>query len=259
MRQIHRKTVLAVAIAAMALATAGCKQDGRAAADGSAATTTTAEGATGQAIAGLPTEKAKVSYTIGMDLAKSLELAKDEIDPDVLARAIKDSWAGKDMLLNEEQAKEIRDAFAEKMQAQQITEMLAKARRNAEEGEKFLAENAKKEGVTTTASGLQYEVLTEGSGAKPAADAVVKVNYKGQLLDGTVFDDSSERSEPATIPLQQVVPGWAEGIRLMSPGSKYRFWIPAKLAYGEQGTPGGPIPPNATLQFEVELLEVVRR
>lgn len=258
MRNIPRKTLLAVAAASLIATAAGCKQEAKPATQATEAGATAAAGET-RTIPGLPTEKAQVSYTIGMDLAKSLELAKDEIDFDVVARAVKDTWAGKTLLLTEDQAKEIRESFAQKMQAQQITEMLAKARRNAEEGTRFLEENAKKEGVKTTASGLQYQVLTEGSGARPAGDAVVKVQYKGQLLDGTVFDDSSERSEPATIPLAQVVPGWAEGIRLMTPGSKYRFWIPANLAYGEQGTPGGPIPPNATLQFDVELLEVVRR
>lgn len=243
-----RKTALALATASLALVVAGCNQPAG----------TSAAGA-GTTAAQLDSEKDKISYTIGMDLAKSLEPAKDEVDADMLARAIKDVWAGRDTALSDEQANEIREAFTQKMQAQQITEMLAKARKNAEEGSAFLEQNAAKEGVKVTASGLQYQVLTEGSGAKPGENAVVKVHYKGELLDGTVFDDSSERSEPATIPLAQVVPGWAEGIRLMSPGSKYRFWLPSNLAYGEQGTPGGPIPPNATLMFDVELLEIVQR
>ncbi|MDO5504733.1 MAG: FKBP-type peptidyl-prolyl cis-trans isomerase [Pseudoxanthomonas suwonensis] len=247
MRISLRKTALAMAAASAVLLAAGCnKPAGDAVAAAGKSTT-------------LSTEKDKISYTIGMDMAKSLEPAKDEVDVDVLAKAIKDVWAGREAALTEEQANEIRETFTQKMQAQQITEMLAKGRRNAEEGARFLEENGKKEGVTTTASGLQYQVLEQGSGARPGKQSVVKVHYKGELLDGTVFDDSSERSEPATIPLAQVVPGWAEGIQLMTPGSKYRFWIPASLGYGEQGTPGGPIPPNATLVFDVELLEIVQR
>lgn len=240
-----RNSALAVAVATALLFTVGCQKG--------------AEGASGSSAAAtkLNSEKDKISYTIGMDIANSLEPAKDEVDVDMIARAIKDAWAGREPALTEEQANETRSAFAEKMQAQQLAEMMAKARKNAEDGTKFLEENAKKEGVHTTESGLQYEVLTEGSGAKPGENAAVKVHYTGKLLDGTVFDDSTERSEPTTFTLAQVVPGWAEGIRLMSPGAKYRFWLPANLAYGEQGTPGGPIPPNATLQFDVELLEVV--
>jgi FKBP-type peptidyl-prolyl cis-trans isomerase len=137
--------------------------------------------------------------------------------------------------------------------------MLADAKQNAEAGDKFLAENAKKPGIKTTASGLQYQVVTAGAGAKPKPTDTVRVNYKGSLLDGTVFDDSSKHGGPAEIPLQQVVPGWQEGIALMPVGSKYTFWIPAKLGYGDKGTPGGPIPPNATLVFEVELLDIAKR
>ena len=127
---------------------------------------------------------------------------------------------------------------------------------NAADGAAFLAENGKKPNVKTTATGLQYEVITEGKGARPKATDTVRVNYKVSLLDGTVFDDSSQHGGPADIPLSAVVPGWREGIGLMPVGSKYRFWIPAALGYGEQGTPGGPIPPNATLVFDVELLGV---
>jgi len=118
----------------------------------------------------------------------------------------------------------------------------------------FLAENAKKAGVKTTATGLQYEVITEGKGAKPLATSTVKVHYEGKLIDGKVFDSSIQRGEPISFPLNGVIPGWTEGVQLMSVGSKYRFTIPSKLAYGEQGA--GPIPPNSVLVFEVELLDV---
>jgi FKBP-type peptidyl-prolyl cis-trans isomerase FkpA/FKBP-type peptidyl-prolyl cis-trans isomerase FklB len=134
----------------------------------------------------------------------------------------------------------------------------ASANTNPAGGVAFRARNAKAPGVHTTASGLQYQVITEGKGPKPTPSDVVSAHYKGTLLDGKTFDSSYDRGEPATFALQQVVPGWQEGIALMPVGSKYKFWIPAKLGYGEKGTPGGPIPPNATLVFEVELLDIVK-
>jgi FKBP-type peptidyl-prolyl cis-trans isomerase len=232
---------------------AGCNKTDKPAADTAKKTDATTKG---EQIAGLPTEKDQVSYMIGMQMAKSLEPVKDDVDVDTISKAIKTSLSGGKLLLTEEQAQKIGESFSEKMQAKQIAEMMAKAKKNAADGAAFLATNGKKPTVKTTATGLQYEVITEGKGAKPKATDVVKVNYKGSLLDGTVFDYSSQHGGPATIPLVQVVPGWREGISLMPVGSKYRFWIPAALGYGEQGTPGGPIPPNATLVFEVELLGV---
>jgi hypothetical protein len=123
-------------------------------------------------------------------------------------------------------------------------------------GAAFLADNAKKPGVTVTASGLQYEVLQKGTGASPKAADTVEVHYRGTLLDGTEFDSSYKRGETIEFPLNRVIPGWTEGVQLMQEGAKYRFAIPSNLAYGERGTPGGPIPPNATLIFEVELIAV---
>lgn len=125
-----------------------------------------------------------------------------------------------------------------------------------EKGQQFLAENAKKEGVKTTASGLQYTVIREGSGKSPAATDEVEVNYRGTLLDGTEFDSSYKRNEPISFPLNRVIPGWTEGVQLMKEGAKYKFFIPSNLAYGSRGTPGGPIGPDETLIFEVELLKV---
>ena len=191
-----------------------------------------------------------------MALAKQFEPMKDEIDVDVVVRALRDTLDGKKTLLTVEQAQEIGGAFNQKMQQKQMQKMLDDAKQNAEKGKTFLAANAKKPGVTTTASGLQYQVITAGDGPKPKPTDTVRVNYEGKLLDGTVFDGSAQHGGPAEIPLSQVVPGWQEGIALMPVGSKYRFWIPAELGYGETGTPGGPIPPNATLEFEVELLDI---
>ncbi|MEO6264838.1 MAG: FKBP-type peptidyl-prolyl cis-trans isomerase [Luteimonas sp.] len=244
-----------LASASLAVLVAGCKPGDKADTDKLAAAT---DNAAGKAIPGLATEKEQVSYMIGMAMAKQLEPVKEEVDVDVIAKAIKSSLAGEKLLLDEKQAAGISQTFGEKMQAKQIAKMMADAKANLAAGAAFLAENAKKPGVQTTASGLQYQVITEGKGPKPKASDVVRVHYKGSLLDGKTFDSSYDRGEPVSFPLQQVVPGWQEGIALMPVGSKYKLWIPSKLGYGEKGTPGGPIGPNATLVFEVELLEIVK-
>ena len=252
------RPALVLTLATAAVFAAGCDKAGEKKTDATTpAAASTAKGAA--AIAGLPTEKDQVSYMVGMALAKQLEPVKEEIDVDTIAKAIKTSIAGGKMLMTEDQAREIGEAFGQKMQAKQIAKMMADAKNNLEAGQKFFVENGKKPGVKTTASGLQYQVLTEGKGAKPQPSDIVKVNYKGTLLDGKTFDSSYDRGEPATFPLNQVVPGWQEGIAMMPVGSKYKFWIPAKLGYGDKGTPGGPIPPNATLVFEVELLDIVKQ
>ena len=250
---VFPRTLLAVSLLAVL---AGCKPgqfgppEKKPAAD--------AAQADAEAIAGLPTEKERVSYMIGLDLAKSLEPVKDEVDLDTMHKALENALAGGKSLMDEKQAQKVREAFGQKMQAKQAADMLAKTKKNQQEGVAFLAANAKKPGVQTTASGLQYEVMTQGKGAKPQPTDAVRVHYKGTLLDGKTFDSSYDRGEPVVFPLEQVVPGWREGIALMPVGSKYRFWIPSALAYGEKGTPGGPIPPNATLVFEVELQEIVK-
>ncbi|MCR6495978.1 FKBP-type peptidyl-prolyl cis-trans isomerase [Thermomonas sp. S9] len=205
---------------------------------------------------GLPTEKEQVSYAIGMAMGKQLSEIKDEVNTDTVVKALRTQMTGGKALITEAQAQQIMQGFGQRMQAKQIARMMEEAKANLEKGEKFLAENAKKPGVVTTASGLQYQVITEGKGPKPGANDGVKVNYKGSLLDGTEFDSSYKRGEPAVLPLQGVIPGWAEGLQLMPVGSKYKFWIPAKLAYGEQAPPM--IGPNQVLEFEVELLEIVK-
>lgn len=204
----------------------------------------------------LTTEKDRVSYTVGMDVAQMLEPIKEELDVDVVMRAIRDSLGSGNTALSAEQADEVRQAFAQRMQAQQQQRNQRLAAENKAAGDAFLAENRGKSGVQVTESGLQYQVVRQGSGTRPTANSTVRVNYEGRLLDGTVFDSSYERGEPAQFPLRNVIPGWTEGLQLMQPGGEYTFWIPAELAYGERPNPG-PIPPNATLVFKVELLEVV--
>jgi FKBP-type peptidyl-prolyl cis-trans isomerase FkpA/FKBP-type peptidyl-prolyl cis-trans isomerase FklB len=258
MRSSLRIPLTALALASLALVATGCDKFGDKAAKADTAVEAKPGDKAAEAIPGLATEKEQVSYMIGMAMGKQWQPIKDEIDVDMVTKAIKSSFAGEKLLLTDEQAEKISETFGEKMQAKQIAKMLAAAKQNAEAGDKFLAENAKKPVVKTTASGLQYQVLTAGEGPKPKPSDTVRVNYKGSLLDGTVFDDSSKHGGPTEIPLQQVVPGWQEGIALMPVGSKYAFWIPAKLGYGEKGTPGGPIPPNATLVFEVELLDIAK-
>ncbi len=157
-------------------------------------------------------------------------------------------FQGTPLLTEQEAAATLQDFMTRKRQAE--------AERNRAEGEAFLAENRKQKGVITTASGLQYMVLREGSGPRPAPTDTVRVNYEGRLLDGTVFDSSYQRGQPAEFPLTAVIAGWTEGVALMPVGAKYRFWIPSDLAYGANGAPGGKIGPNATLTFDVELLGI---
>ena len=205
-------------------------------------------------IAGLNSEKEQFGYVIGRDMAESLKPAKDDIDMDALVKGLKAGFAGDKSLLTDEQASDIRENLGQKVQGRQIAEMMASAKKNAEDGAKFLAENAKKPGVITTPSGLQYQVLTEGTGAKLKPTDIVQLNYKGMLIDGKVFDSSSEHGGPQAFQPTAVVPGLREALSLMNVGGKYKVFIPASLAYGEQGTPGGPIPPYATLLFDIDVV-----
>lgn len=253
MKLSTRTTVLAVATM---LALSACKAEQKPidVSIGSAESGKAATDKTGYP--GLPTEKEQVSYSIGMAMGKQLSEIKDEVNVDTVVKALRTQMTGGKALINDEQAQQIMQGFGQKMQAKQIAKMMEEAKANEAKSDQFLAENGKKDGVVTTASGLQYQVITQGKGAKPAATDGVKVNYKGTLLNGTEFDSSYKRGEPAVLPLQGVIPGWAEGLQLMQVGSKYKFWIPAKLAYGEQAPPM--IGPNQALEFEVELLEIVK-
>jgi len=203
----------------------------------------------------LKTEKDKVSYMVGMDVGKGLSSIKDEIDMAVVIQALQASVKGDKTALTQEEALKIRQDFMTKLQAKRAAEEKAKAETNKKAGDEFLAKNKGKKGVNTTPSGLQYEVLKAGTGPKPKDTDTVQVHYTGTLLDGTKFDSSVDRGEPATFPLKGVIPGWTEGLQLMPVGSKYKFYIPSNLAYGENGP--GPIGPNAVLTFEVELLKIV--
>ena len=253
MKPLVRSTAIAVATL---LALSACKGENKPVEVSSSKTEADKAATDKTGYPGLPTEKEQVSYTIGMAIGKQLAEIKDEVNVDTVVKALRTQMDGGKALINDEQAQQIMQAFSQKMQAKQIAKMMEEGKANLDKGEKFLAENGKKQGVVTTASGLQYQVLTEGKGAKPGATDGVKVNYKGTLLDGKEFDSSYKRGEPAVLPLQGVIPGWAEGLQLMPVGSKYKFWIPAKLAYGEQAPPM--IGPNQVLEFEVELLEIVK-
>ena len=203
----------------------------------------------------LTTDAQKFSYSIGANIGKQLQSVKDEVDTKSLEQGFEDSFSGATLKLDDKAREEVMRSVAMKMQQKQAEDRQKAADKNKDEGEKFLAENGKKPGVKTTASGLQYEVMTEGTGPSPTADDKVTVNYKGTLLDGTVFDSSYDRGQPVSFPLGSVIPGWTEGLQLMKTGSKYKFYIPSGLAYGERGA-GPKIGPNATLTFEVELISI---
>ncbi|MDQ6981529.1 MAG: FKBP-type peptidyl-prolyl cis-trans isomerase [Mariprofundus sp.] len=203
----------------------------------------------------LNNDKAKLSYAIGMDIGTSLKSLNTDIDRAALVAAINGRLDGGKLKMNDEDAGKIKQAFFKKRAEEQATKQKASAEKNKADGAAFLAKNGKKEGVTTTESGLQYEVMTQGDGAKPLATDKVTVNYRGTLLDGTEFDSSYKRGKPITFPLNGVIKGWTEGVQLMGVGSKFKFAIPSELAYGERGA-GGKIGPNSTLIFEVELLSI---
>ena len=203
----------------------------------------------------LKDQKDKASYSIGYDIGETFKKQNVELNPDVLFGGLKDALAGKEASLTKEEREKTLQAFQKEMMEKQIAASKEAAIKNAAEGEKFLAENKKKDGVKTTASGLQYKVLKEGSGPSPKETDTVVVNYKGTLLDGTEFDSSFKRNEPASFQVNRVVKGWIEALQLMKAGSKYQLFIPSALAYGERGA-GQLIGPNATLIFEVELLSI---
>lgn len=203
----------------------------------------------------LETPEERLSYTIGMDIGQSLAGQQMDLDIDLVMEGLRATYAGEETLLTREEALAERQQFIEQRQQSLEQERAEEATVNREEGEAFLAQNAQNDDVMVTDSGLQYRVIEEGEGERPSATDRVTVHYKGTLINGVEFDSSYARGEPATFGLNQVIPGWTEGLQLMSEGGKYEFFIPSDLAYGEQGRPG-PIGPNATLIFEVELIEI---
>lgn len=199
----------------------------------------------------------KLSYSLGIGIGSQLrDLGATSLVAEDFAQAVKDVIAGNPIAVDEHEAQALVNEFIRGAEARKQAEMAEKGKKAREEGEKFLSENSKKPEVKTLPSGLQYSVLKEGTGRKPTAADNVKCHYEGTLIDGTVFDSSYRRGEPAVFPLSGVIRGWTEGLQLMSEGSKYRFFIPFNLAYGENGA-GNLIPPYAVLIFDVELLEVM--
>ena len=199
----------------------------------------------------------QVSYALGLGIGHQLlQMGADDLNIDDFAAAIKDVLAGNELKVSNRDAQQIVQNYFAKKEESLNKQRAEQGKTHKEAGEKYLAENAKKDGVITLPSGLQYQVLKEGNGKKPGAKDSVKCHYEGFLIDGTVFDSSVQRGEPAVFGLQQVIAGWTEGLQLMQEGAKYRFFIPYRLAYGEGGA-GASIPPFAALIFDVELIEVM--
>ncbi|MBR0489948.1 MAG: FKBP-type peptidyl-prolyl cis-trans isomerase [Prevotella sp.] len=199
----------------------------------------------------------KLSYALGIGIGRQLaQMGADSLNIDDFAQAIKDIIGGQSLQVSDSEAQQLVNSFFQEQEAKQRAAAAEKGKAVKEAGEKFLAENAKKDGIITLTSGLQYQVLKEGNGKSPKATDRVKCHYEGTLIDGTMFDSSIQRGEPAVFGLNQVIAGWTEGVQLMQEGAKYRFFIPYNLGYGEHGA-GASIPPFAALVFDVELIEVV--
>lgn len=205
----------------------------------------------------LKTFKDKLSYTMGLDMGTYLNGIGDELDYNRLLEGLKTGYDGGTSLISPEETQTIQQEFAQKMKVKQEAELLAMQETNKKAGDEFLTANKKKEGVTVTESGLQYEVVTAGTGNSPQATDTVTVHYKGTTIDGTVFDDSGQRGEPAVFGVNQVIPGWTEVLLLMKEGAKYKVVIPPALAYGDRGVPPV-IEPNSVLVFDVELISIAK-
>jgi FKBP-type peptidyl-prolyl cis-trans isomerase FklB len=203
----------------------------------------------------LKTPREKASYAIGLNIGKSLHRDAIDVDPAILARGLRDAFAGNKSLLTDEEVKAALTALQTDMRTKQEQKMQIVGETNKKVGDEFLAANKSKDGVVTLPSGLQYKILKEGTGPKPTPTDSVVVNYKGTLIDNTEFDSSYKRGEPATIPVSGVIKGWTEALQLMPVGSKWQLFIPSDLAYGPRG-PSAEIGPNSTLVFEVELLSI---
>ena len=215
----------------------------------------TATAAKSPQVLNLTTQKDKISYAIGMNIGQSMKKDSLDIDPNILLRGIKDAMAGGKMLMTDDEVKAVMTDLRTEMTNKKEAEAQHISETNKQEGQAFLAANKNKAGVVTLPSGLQYKILKEGTGPKPAATDTVVCNYKGTLLDGSEFDSSYKRGQPATFPVDKVIKGWTEALQLMPVGSKWQLYIPADLAYGER-SPGAEIGPNSTLIFEIDLLSI---
>jgi len=203
----------------------------------------------------LKSQKDKISYVIGVDIGRNLQKGSIDFDPDILAKGIKDALSGGKPLLTEQEIRETTAVFQKELMAKQEEVAKKLGEKNKKEGEAFLAENKKKEGVKTLPSGLQYKVIKEGTGKKPKIPDTVTTHYRGTLIDGIEFDSSYRRGKPASFPVNGVIPGWTEALQLMGEGAKWQLFIPPNLAYGERGA-GRDIGPDATLIFEIELISI---
>jgi FKBP-type peptidyl-prolyl cis-trans isomerase FklB len=203
----------------------------------------------------IETQQQKVSYSIGLDIGRNFKQGKIDVDVAALAQGIKDVLSGSTPLLTQAQIEETMQKFQQEMMSKQNEEANMAADKNKKEGEAFLAENAKKEGVITLLSGLQYKIIRAGNGAKPKLTDEVTTNYRGTLIDGTEFDSSYKRGKPVSFQVNGVIAGWTEALQLMSVGSKWQLFIPSNLAYGARGA-GGAIGPNAVLIFDIELIAI---
>lgn len=204
----------------------------------------------------LKTEGQKLSYAMGQDLGSYFKSLGEDFDLATIYQGLTDSYTGNASLMTAEEAAEVQQKFATRQQEQKVKETVEMVSKNRDAAEKFLAENKKKDGVKVTESGLQYKVVKEGKGKKPAASDMVKVHYKGTLLDGTEFDSSYKRSEPAVFQVQQVISGWQEALQLMTVGSTYELYLAPELAYGDRGAPPV-IEPGSMLIFQVELIDIL--
>jgi FKBP-type peptidyl-prolyl cis-trans isomerase FklB len=209
-----------------------------------------------QSASAFKTQKDKVSYAIGMNVGSTLHRQGVDIDPKVLQQGLQDALAGGKTLLSEEEEHAVLTELQADMRKKQQEKMQVEGAANKKQGDEFLAANKSKEGVVTLPSGLQYKILTAGTGAKPTTADTVVCNYRGTLINGTEFDSSYKRNQPATFPVTGVIKGWTEALQLMPVGSKWQLFVPSGLAYGERGAGSGDIGPNATLIFEVELLSI---
>lgn len=202
------------------------------------------------------TDQEKIGYAIGMNIGTNMMQQKVDVDADQLAAGLKAVLKGEKTVLTQEEMGQVLTAYQQEMQMKQMAEMAAEAAKNEKQSQDYLENNGKQDGVIILESGLQYKIINAGTGVSPKADSKVEVHYRGSLLDGTEFDSSYKRGEPASFPVNGVIPGWTEALQLMKEGAKWQLVIPSELAYAERGAPPM-IPPNATLIFDVELLKVL--